>query len=106
MNNNRMNFRIKHYGSFNPKGKVTDEYYYIQEWKKFLWWPYWKDIKHRECGYAGCYKTRTTFKTLEQSKQFIKEILCTESPRDGNREKIIETITCKKDNIYFINKDE
>lgn len=27
-------FRIKHYEYFDEKGKVTNEYYYIQEWKR------------------------------------------------------------------------
>jgi hypothetical protein len=91
------NFKIKHYEYLNGKGKVTNEHYYIQEWKKFLWWSYWKDIKHTTCGYSDCYKTSTTFETLEEAQQFIREVLCPEIPRDKSRIKEVEIITCKND---------
>ena len=91
----KVKFLIKHYEYLNEKGKVTDEHYYIQEWKKFLWWSYWKDIKHTTCGYSDCYKTRTTFKTLEEAQQFIREVLCPEIPRDRSRETIIDIVNCK-----------
>lgn len=89
------NFLIKHYEYFNKEGKVTNEYYYIQEWKRFLWWSYWKDIKHTECNWGDCCKTRTTFKTLEEAQQFIREVLCPEIPRDVSREKVVDEMVCK-----------
>jgi hypothetical protein len=89
------NFRIKHYEYFNEEGKVINKYYYIQEWKKFLWWFYWKDIKHTECGMGDCYKTRTTFKTLEEAQQFVENVLCPELPRDKSKETEVDTINCK-----------
>jgi len=88
-------FRVKHYEYFNEEGKLQHEYYYIQEWKRFLWWSYWKNIKHTECGMGDCYKTRTTFATLEKAQQFIREVLCPELPRDNRRESVVEIITCK-----------
>ena len=97
MNKNKANFRIKHYEYFNKNGKVATEYYYIQEFKKCLWWSYWKDIKHEEYDWGDCYRTRTTFKTLEKAQQFIREVLCPELPRDRSREKIVETITCENE---------
>jgi len=90
-------FRIKHYEYFNESGKLQHEYYYIQEWKKFLWWSYWKDIKHTECGMGDCYKTRTTFATLEKAQQFIKDVLCPELPREKSRETEVALISCKND---------
>ena len=97
------NFIIKHYEYFNEDGKVTNEYYYIQEWKKFLWWSYWKDINHTECGYSDCYKTRTKFKTLEDAQQFIREVLCSELPRDKSKETVVNEMVCKK---TFNNKEK
>lgn len=90
-----LDFRVKHYEYFNEKGKVTNEYYYIQEWKKFLWWSYWKDIEHEEWGWGDCYKVRTEFETIEEAQQFIREVLCPELPRDKCREKIVDEIVCK-----------
>lgn len=89
------NFLIKHYEYFNEEGKVTNEHYYIQEWKKFLWWSYWKDIKHTECGWGDCYKTRTTFKTLEDARNFVREVLCPERPRDTCTRRVVDEMVCK-----------
>lgn len=88
------NFLIKHYEYFNEEGKVTNEHYYIQEWKKFLWWSYWKDIKHTECG-LGYRQKRKTFKTLEETRKFIREVLCPETPRDKSRETVVDEMVCK-----------
>ena len=89
------NFLIKHYEYFNENGKVTNEHYYIQEWKRFLWWSYWKDIKHTECGFGDCYKTRTTFNTIEEAKDFVRNVLCPELPRDNRRETVVDEMVCK-----------
>ena len=89
------NFLIKHYEYFNENGKVSRGYYYIQKLKKFLWWTYWKDIKHTECSWGDCHKTRTTFATLEEAQQFIREVLCTETPIDKCREKVVDEMVCK-----------
>lgn len=86
------NFIIKHYEYFNEEGKVTMEHYYIQEWKRFLWWSYWKDIKHMECSWGDCYKIRTTFKTIEEARKFIREVLC---PGDRSRETVVDEMVCK-----------
>ncbi len=89
------NFLIKHYEYFDEKGKVSHEYYYIQEWKKFLWEYRWVDITHRECVMGDCYKTRTTFKTLEEAKDFVRNVLCPELPRETRREKVVDEMVCK-----------
>ena len=96
----KANFLIKHYEYFNEEGKVTNEYYYIQEWKKLLWWSYWKDIKHTVCGWGDCYKTRTTFKTLEETQKFIREVLCPEIPRDKSRETVVDEMVGKLANDF------
>ena len=89
------NFLINHYERFDEYGKLQREYYYIQEWKRLLWWYRWVDIKHEECGYGDCYKIRTTFKTLEEARNFVREVLCPEIPRDGSREKVVDEMVCK-----------
>lgn len=95
-NKNMKTFRIKHYEYLNEKGKVTNEYYYIQEWKRFFWWSHWNDIEHLECNWGDCCKTRTTFKTLEEAQQFIREVLCPEIPRDKSRETVVDEMVCKR----------
>ncbi len=89
------NFLIKHYEYFNEKGKVTNEHYYIQEWKKFLWWYRWVDIKHRECVMGDSFMERTKFKTIEDARNFVREVLCPETPRDRGREKFVDEMVCK-----------
>lgn len=89
------NFLIKHREYFDEYGIVTNEYYYIQELKKFLWWSYWKDIKHEVCGWEDSYKTRTIFDTLEKAQKFVREVLCPETPRDRSRETVVDKIVCK-----------
>lgn len=91
----RANFLIKHYEYFDEKGKLAHEYYYIQEWKRFLWWSYWKDIKHRKCENGDCYMTRTTFKTLEDAQNFVREVLCPEKSRAGRRVTVVDEMVCK-----------
>ena len=90
-------FRVKHYEYFDENGKVANEYYYIQQRIKFLWEYYWKDIKHEECGWSDCYKVRTKFKTIEEAKSFIKDVLCPELPREKSRETEVAIVDCKDD---------
>jgi len=89
------NFLIKHYEYFSHRGKVTNEYYYIQELKRFLWWSYWKDIRHDEYGMGDSWKRRTKFDTIEEAQKFIREVLCPEIPRDDSREKVVDEMVCK-----------
>jgi len=89
------NFLIKHYEYFDEKGNLSNEYYYIQEWKKFLWWSYWKDINHETWGYDDCYKVRTTFKTLKEAQDFVRNVLCPEIPRDSRKETVVDEMVCK-----------
>ena len=89
------NFLIKHYERFDEYGKLRQEYYYIQEWKRFLWWYRWVDIKHEECCWGDCYKTRTKFDTIEDARNFVREVLCPETPRDKSRETVVDEMVCK-----------
>jgi hypothetical protein len=52
---------------------------------------YLKDIQHEE--YLG-YKTRTKFKTLTEARDFVKEVLCPNLPRDSHRKTIVDVIDC------------
>ena len=87
-------YRILKYEYFNQYSVVTTEYYYIQEWKKFLWWSYWKDIKHIECGMDDCHKTTVTFKTLEEAEVFVTTKLCTGLPKDEDVDTVVKTFDC------------
>jgi len=89
------NFRIKHCEYFDEKGNLLDMYYYIQEWKKFLWWSYWEDIKHETCEYGDRYKKRTTFNTIEEAKDFVRNILCPELPRQSCIENVVDEMVYK-----------
>jgi hypothetical protein len=89
------NFLIKHYEYFGEKGNLLNEYYYIQEWKRFLWWSYWKDIKYEVCEYGDCYKVRLRFKTLKEAQHFVKNVLCPELPRDSCKETVVDEMVCK-----------
>lgn len=85
-------FLIKKSEYFDEYGKLAHEFYYIQERKKFLWWEYLKTIKHEECYGGGCSKSKTTFKTLEEAEDFIKEVLVPSKPRNTHTSKpIVET---------------
>lgn len=85
-------FLIKKSEYFDEYGKLAHEFYYIQERKKFLWWEYLKTIKHEECYGGGCSKSKTTFRTLEEAKDFIKEVLVPSKPRNTHTSKpIVET---------------
>ena len=88
------NFRIRHHEYFNEKGELYVEFYYIQEWKRFLWWSRWKDVTHTECEYGDCYETRTKFKTLEEAQSFVRNVLCPEIPRDACRETVVDEMVC------------
>ena len=89
------NFLIKHYEYFDEYGKLQHKYYYIQEWKRFLWWYRWVDIKHEECRMANSFMERTKFKTLEEARDFVREVLCPETPRDKSRETVVDEMVCK-----------
>ena len=85
-------FLIKKSEYFDEYGKLAHEFYYIQERKKFLWWEYLKTIKHSECYGSGCSKSKTTFRSLEEAKDFIKEVLVPSKPRNTHTSKpIVET---------------
>ena len=88
------NFLIKHSEYFNEKGELSHDYYYIQEWNRFLWWSRWTDIEHEDCGWESCFKTRTKFETLEEAQDFVSNVLCPESPRETRRETTVDEVVC------------
>jgi hypothetical protein len=88
------NFLIKHYEDFDEKGELSREYYYIQEWKRFLWWYRWVDIKHTVCEWDDRHKVRTTFNTIEEAQDFVRNVLCPENPRETHRETTVDEMVC------------
>ena len=57
--------------------------------------PIGKILNIRNVVGGDCYKTRTTFKTLEETRKFIREVLCPETPRDKSRETVVDEMVCK-----------
>jgi hypothetical protein len=80
---------------FNEYGVCQSSHYYIKYLKKFLWWTYWKEVKHEECGWGDCSATRTTFKTEQEAEDFINKVLCPNKVRDGHQQTEVKTIECK-----------
>ena len=88
-------YKIYKYQYFNEVGEQLSKYFYIKYQVKFLWWTYWKDVKHTDCGYGDCYKTRTKFKSEEEANKFIQDILCKGMSRDASKETEVKTVNCK-----------
>ena len=87
--------RIRRYEFFNSKGKLVTEYYYIQEHKQnWLGLYRWKDITHLQCGMGDCYKSRTTFDTLEKALDFAENVLCKNTPYDTSVESTVDDYYC------------
>ena len=47
-----INYKIFKYQYFNEVGEQLSKYFYIKYQAKFLWWTYWKEVKHTDCGWG------------------------------------------------------
>jgi len=81
---------------FDRYGKQGDKYYTIKYKKRFLYFfNYWKYITHLEGGMCVSYNSYTTWKTAEECKKFIKNILCSNKIYGNWKRTPIFTTTCK-----------
>jgi hypothetical protein len=92
----RIGYVIEHCEYRDEHGIVKDSYYHIYKEKSFLGiFKYSSYIKHEECGWGDAYYTKTRFKTFDDAKNFISDILCKGIKVNGHTIKDIETIDCK-----------
>lgn len=68
--------------------------YNVQHRKSFLGIKYWKTITHTTCGMGDCYDTPTNFNSVKDAEKFIKEKLCTGTPIDKHKSKVIGEYGC------------
>lgn len=43
---------------------------------RFLFWSYWKTVKHEVCYESGCFYTPTEFSTPDDAKHYAEQYLC------------------------------
>ena len=95
-NKNRyeMKYKIykKHY--HNELGKTSEPQFFIKKKKTFLGITYWRTITHNICFYDGCSKVPTIFKSENEAREFIKNTLCKDVPRQTWIESPVKELTC------------
>jgi len=89
-------YRIVSETYYNNYGKVSSVKYFVQ--KLGLTWlfkkPIWRFITHREGDTTGTYIVNTEFKSQEDAKVFIDDILCKGKPVHATVFDIISFHTC------------
>lgn len=88
-------FKIVKHIYYDKYGKEVRDCFTIEESHSFLWVNYWRDITHTECYETGCYKSTTEFKTEEDAKSFIRDILCKNKPYDRWCSNIVKCCNCE-----------
>jgi hypothetical protein len=76
---------------YNEYGRIEYTRFIIKQRKSFLWTGYWRTINHST--YAG--NTTMYFNSKEDAKEFIRDILCPNVPREKWIETPIEEVSCK-----------
>ena len=66
------NYKIFRSVYVNEYGKEGTPYFWIKKRKTFLGIPYWKSVRHIEC---GDYTNITTFDSYDDALNFIKNVL-------------------------------
>lgn len=69
------NYRIVRVAWADERGKEEQTAFYIEYKCSFLFFNWWKVVKHKEYGYRGSYAIPTKFKDLYSAKQFITQIM-------------------------------
>jgi hypothetical protein len=90
-----MKYRIIENKYFDGYG---DEYligYNVQIRKSFLGIKYWRNCTKEVCGYGDCFDEPIKFNILKKAEDFIKEKLCTDTPRNKDVSKVIGEYGCK-----------
>tara|TARA_R110001606_G_scaffold387012_1_gene551373 strand:+ start:535 stop:831 length:297 start_codon:yes stop_codon:yes gene_type:complete len=76
-------------------GKGYGESFYVKELKSFLFlWTRWSYIQHMEFSWGDCYNVRTKFKTVQDARDFIKDIMCTGNERNKTHVRTVEEHDC------------
>jgi hypothetical protein len=82
-----MKYRIIKEDEKNMHGLSCGVKFYVKELKPFLFfWTRWYYIKHKSMndeGLGGYVYTPTPFRTSQNAKHFIKNIMCGDEERDG-----------------------
>lgn len=68
--------------------------YNVQRRKSFLGIKYWKTYTKTVCGYGDCSDEPIKFNKLENAEAFVKEKLCTGTPIDKYKSKVIGEYGC------------
>jgi len=92
-----MKYRIIESIYNNEYGEEAHKIYHIEIQKSFLGIKYWSSIKHTECGWGDSYKRTTEFKTHSDAHDFILNVHCGNSNRDGWKHKIVSEFNCSID---------
>lgn len=87
-------YRIIENKYFDSYGVEHSLGYNVQMRKSFLGITYWKTYKKAVCGYDGIDYEPIQFNKLEKAEEFIKEKLCTGTPRDKHKTKVIGEYGC------------
>lgn len=91
----RKNFIIRQKTCYDGFGKITRNYYFIKEYKKLPWFSYWKYIKHKH----GYIYIPIKFNGLEEARDFVKEVLCPENPRNKCIIRPVTEMVCKNGKV-------
>jgi len=87
-----ISYRITREEYYNEFGKGTSPSFYVQELRPFLFfWKRWLYIKHEQGVYQDFYTERTSFNSMLDAKNFIKEVLINEVSRQKVSKMVIET---------------
>jgi hypothetical protein len=81
-------FKKEYYDEY---GKLARSWFIIKRKKTFLWRAYWKPLTRS--GYGGRYTM--TFSSYPEAKEFVREILCKDKPREKYLETQINECSCK-----------
>jgi hypothetical protein len=90
-------FRIIKKEYYNCYGEIQTEetYYFIQKKKKvFFVFNIWVDIIYTKAIHGSNIVSILTFKSLEETEYYLKEILCKNLPRQQTITSIVNEISC------------
>jgi hypothetical protein len=73
-NNMMKKYRIIHNKYIDEFYNVIESYYTVDVEKSFLWFKYWRAIKHKENDSLGLTSEITKFSTVEEANRFVIEL--------------------------------
>jgi hypothetical protein len=87
-----MKYRILKSSYFNEFGEQKDIYFYVQILKSFLWIPYWKTVRHRECSMGHCWDEITKFNLHTDAYEFVQNVLHKKNTANGWKKEIVNEV--------------